>query len=149
MRYLRERKGLSLAELARESGTSPSAVHRYESGWGAFELKTLARLASALGARLKIQLISLPSGPQNLTPRQLVGLWRALFWDVELTESHLETYPDWVLRRILQFGTWDDVHHARLHFGDIAVNRAASHRSMDTRTRRFWEVVLGPLGRHR
>lgn len=144
LRQLRELKGLSLADLAKRSGSSPSALHRYESGWGGFELKTLVRLAAALGARLEIRLSPvIRSVPDRLTPKQLVRRLSPLFWDVDLTEQHLEENSDWILRRVLQFGNWEDVHLVRLHFGDRAIRRAASHRSMDARTRRFWDVVLG------
>ncbi len=142
IRELRTRKGLSLKELANRSGTSPSALHRYESGWGAFELKTLARLAAALDARLEVRLLPLPSEGEQVTSRQLVRRLRPLFWDLDLEDRHVAQNPDWVLRRVLQFGTWEDVHQARLYFGDEAVHRAATHRSMDARTRRFWQVVL-------
>jgi transcriptional regulator with XRE-family HTH domain len=146
LRQLRSSKGLSIKELASEVGTSPSAVHRYESGWGSFELRTLARLAAALGARLSISLnpAARPGADRRLTRGQLVARLRPLFWDVELTRTHLDKNPEWVLRRVLQFGDWDAVHRARLFFGDEAVRRAALHRSMDARTRRFWQVVLGP-----
>jgi transcriptional regulator with XRE-family HTH domain len=137
---------MSLKELGSRAGTSPSAIHRYESGWAGFELRTLDRLAAALGARLTVQLTPAPDATREEPPRSaaLIERFRPLFWDVPLEPSHLETYPDWVLRRVLQFGNWDDVHLARRHFGDDAVRRAAGHRSMDDRTQRFWQVVLGP-----
>jgi len=142
LRQLRLANILSLAELARRSGTSPSALHRYESGWGSFELRTLARLAAALGARVTVRLIPVLED-ESLTSAQLVHRWRRLFWDVDLAERHLESNEEWVLRRLLQFGNLNDVHQARLFFGNDAVRRAASHRSMDGRTKRFWSVVLG------
>ena len=145
LRQLRSIKGLSLQELADLAGSSPSAVHRYESGWGSFELRTVARLAAALGARLEIFLVPVVrESKERLTPRQLVALIRPLFWDVDITADHLQENPEWVVRRVLQFGAWEDVHQARIYFGDEAVRRAASHRSMDPRTRHFWRFVLGP-----
>ena len=145
LRQLRSNKGLSLQELADAAGTSPSAVHRYESGWGSFELRTLARLAAALGARLEISLIPVVHGGRSvpLMRKKLLALLRPFFWDVDLTADHLQENPDWVLRRVLQFGDWNAVHHARQYFGDDAVLLAARHRSMDARSRRFWQVVLG------
>jgi transcriptional regulator with XRE-family HTH domain len=143
LRQLRLSKGLSLADVANRSGTSPSAVHRYENGWGGFELRTLARLAASLGARLEVSLEPLARPSARLSRGQLVRRFQTLFWDLELTADHLDDYPDWVLRRVLQFGDWEDVRLARLFFGDEAVGRAARHRSMDARTRRFWQVVLG------
>jgi transcriptional regulator with XRE-family HTH domain len=146
LRSLRRRKGLSLKELAEKIGSSVSAIHRYESGWGRFELRTLRRLAAALDARLDIRLDPLhPDGSAGrASPAQLVRNLRPLFWDVELKPEHLDENPQWVLRRVLRFGDWQAVRRARMHFGDDAVREAAAHRSMDVRTRRLWQVILGP-----
>jgi len=136
---------LSLNALAMAAGTSPSALHRYESGWERFELGTLRRLAVALDSRLVVSLepIRDSRSPGPETAAELVRRFRHLFWDVDLTAEHLQENPDWVLRRVLEFGDWDAVHQARLFFGDAAVQRAARHRGIHARTRRFWEVVLG------
>ena len=145
LRRLRIDKVLSLKVLAAEVGTSPSALHRYESGWGRFELGTLRRLAAALGARLVVSIepVRSPAPAAADTPVRLAQVLRPLFWDVDLTAHHLRENPLWVLRRVLEFGDWKTVHRARGFFGDEAVRRAAAHRAMDARTRRFWQVVLG------
>lgn len=146
LRSLRRRKGLSLKELAEKIGSSVSAIHRYESGWGRFELRTLQRLAAALDARLDIRLDPLhPDGSAGrASPAQLVRTLRPLFWDVELKPEHLDENPQWVLRRVLRFGDWQAVRRVRMYFGDDAVREAAAHRSMDVRTRRLWQVILDP-----
>ncbi len=139
-------KRLSLKEVADRVGTSASALHRYESGWDRFELRTLRRLAATLDARLVVRLerIGDASPARRVTPGQLVARLRPLFWDVDLEARHLHENPDWVLRRVLRFGDRDAVHQARGNFGDEAVRRAAMHRAMDARTRGFWMVALGP-----
>jgi transcriptional regulator with XRE-family HTH domain len=146
LRCLRQRKGLSLKELAERIGSSVSAIHRYESGWGRFELRTLRRLAAALDARLDIRLdpVHRDGSAGRASPAQLVRTLRPLFWDVELKPEHLDENPQWVLRRVLRFGDWQAVRMARVYFGDDAVREAAAHRSMDPRTRRLWQVILGP-----
>jgi transcriptional regulator with XRE-family HTH domain len=56
---LRKRKGLTQAALARRSGVSQPMIAQIESGkLNNLTLKTLARTARALGASLKIDLIS-------------------------------------------------------------------------------------------
>ena len=65
-----------------------------------------------------------------------------LFWDVELQPRHLSENPQWVLRRILEFGDLDQNRWARRFFGDEAIALAARHRSTSPRVRRFWELVL-------
>jgi transcriptional regulator with XRE-family HTH domain len=142
---LRSHKGLSINDLAVSAGTSASAIHRYESGWDRFELRTLRRLAAALGARVEIRLEVPEASPQDrVRPGDLLHQLRPLFWDVTLVRSHLKENAQWVLRRVLQFGAWRDVHLARRYFGDAEMREAAEHRSMDPRTRRLWQVVLDP-----
>jgi transcriptional regulator with XRE-family HTH domain len=56
---LRKRKGLTQAALARRSGVSQPMIAQIESGkLNNLTLKTLARTARALGASLKVDLIS-------------------------------------------------------------------------------------------
>jgi transcriptional regulator with XRE-family HTH domain len=58
---LRKHKGLTQAALARRSGVSQPMIAQIESGkLNNLTLKTLARTARALGASLKIDLISRP-----------------------------------------------------------------------------------------
>jgi transcriptional regulator with XRE-family HTH domain len=60
---LRKREGLTQAALARRSGVSQPMIAQIESGkLNNLTLKTLARTARALGASLKVDLIS-RSGP--------------------------------------------------------------------------------------
>lgn len=55
---LRKRRGLTQAELARRSGVSQPMIAQIESGrLNNLTLKTLARTARVLGARLKIDLV--------------------------------------------------------------------------------------------
>ncbi len=55
---LRKRRGLTQAALARRSGVSQPMIAQIESGkLGNLTLKTLARTARALGAKLKVELV--------------------------------------------------------------------------------------------
>jgi AcrR family transcriptional regulator len=134
-----------LKELANSVGTSVTAVHRYESGWDRFEIRTLRRLAAALHARLEIRLEPIDHDrASSVSPFDLVRRIRPLFWDVDLTTTHLVENPQWVVRRVLQYGGWDEVSLVRRHFGDDAIRLAVQHRSVDARTRRLWSLVLEP-----
>jgi transcriptional regulator with XRE-family HTH domain len=53
---LREKRGLTQTQLAAQLHTSPAVISRIENG-GNVELKTLHKIAVALHARLKIELI--------------------------------------------------------------------------------------------
>ena len=146
LRQLRKARGLSLRQLADLVGTSESAIHRYESGWDRFEVRTLRRLAEALDAQLEICLEPRADGDDPRDARALVERIAVLFWDVELEPRHLAENPQWVLRRVLEFGDLQQNRWVRRHFGDEAIAVAARHRSTSPRVRRFWSLVLQEAG---
>ncbi len=53
---LREKRGLTQTQLAAKLHTSPAVISRIENG-GNVQLKTLQKIARALRARLKIELV--------------------------------------------------------------------------------------------
>ena len=145
IRSLRSARGWSLAELAQRVGTSAPTLHRYESGWDRFELATLRKIASALGASLDVKLV--PGGmtggePRGRSPGALLKLLSPLFWDRKLQFSDLERYRGWILERVLMFGNWKQVVAARHFYGDVAVVRATERRGVDVKTRNYWNTVL-------
>jgi len=145
IRDLRLARGWTLAELARRAGTSAPTLLRYENGWDRFELDTLRRIGTALAARLEIRLI--PAASQSATVRRpatkaLVKTLAPLFWDRPLREADLTTYAGWVLERVLTFGDHAQVRAARAFYGDEAVGRAVERRGVDSRTRRYWRLIL-------
>ena len=147
IRDLRQKRGWTLAELARRAGTSAPTLHRYENGWDRFELETLRRIAAALGSRLEIHLTAVVAAPdESPTARTLLRLVAPLFWDRELCESDVAEYPDWVLERVLTSGNAAQVRAARGYFGDEAVRRVAERRGVDPRTRNYWRLILGEEG---
>ena len=145
IRHLREKRGLTLSALARLVGTSAPAMHRYESGWDRFELNTLRKIATALGAALEVRLVPSPERAPSSRPdaRKLLALVAPLFWDREIEESDLGNYRNWVLGRVLMFGTGTQVKAARSYFGDEAIRRTIGRREIDSRTRNYWKLILG------
>lgn len=63
IRAARTESGLTQTELARRTGTSQSAVARYETGAASPSVSTLERLLGAAGHRLEIR--STPGGPET------------------------------------------------------------------------------------
>jgi DNA-binding XRE family transcriptional regulator len=54
---LREKSGLTQAELAKKVGTTQAGISRLENpNYRNYSLKTLEKVATALGARLKVEL---------------------------------------------------------------------------------------------
>lgn len=144
IRQLRERRGMTLQQLADRAGTSASALHRYEAGWDRFEVATLRRIATALGAYLDVRLIAGES-PETEKPgaASLVDKIGPLFWDKQITVDDLTSFPLWVLCRVLAFGNADQMRSARSYFGDALIRDAVRQRGMDARTRAYWNLVLG------
>jgi transcriptional regulator with XRE-family HTH domain len=144
IRRLRKARGLTLAGLAELAGTSAPAMHRYENGWDRFELKTLRRIASALGARLEVRLVQ-ASELDLPPPRDRSGLRAVLaplFWDHELEEADLDRHPSWVLGRVLMYGDLAQVRASRAFYGDEAIKKAIQRREIDARTRNYWNLTL-------
>ena len=143
IRRLRQGRGWTLAELARRAMTSGPTLHRYENGWDRFELATLRKIATALGARLEVRLVP-RSGKGTVGPKMpwksLAKLLSPLFWDHDLSDR--QEHPDWVLGRVLAFGNREQVAAARSYFGDEAIRRAVERRGIDARTRNYWRLIL-------
>ena len=140
IRSLRTARGWSLAELAKRAGTSAPTLHRYESGWDRFELATLRKIASALGVRLEVNFVE--EDVSAAAPADLRTLIAPLFWDRELRPADLDQYPDWVLERVMMFGSRGQVSEARKYYGDEALARVAGRRGVDPKTRNYWNTIL-------
>lgn len=136
---------MTLQQLADKAGTSASALHRYETGWDRFEVATLRRIATALGAHLDVRLVAgQPGTVKKPSAKSLVSQIGPLFWDKRLTTRDLNAYPLWVLSRVLMFGNADQARAARSFFGDGPIRDAIGQRGMDARTRAYWKLLLGP-----
>ena len=70
---LRQSRGLTQAQLARMLGVSQPAVAKMEAQGGNLEIRTLARAAEVLDARLEIRLIAGSRGPSTRTARSYVS----------------------------------------------------------------------------
>lgn len=111
LRELRQKQGLKLKEVAQKAGTSMAAVHRYENSWDRFELATLQKIVTALGASLDIKIIPGPKKSGKALPaKDLAKILRPLFWDSPLKTKTLWDSAAWVIKRVLEFG---DTHQLR------------------------------------
>jgi hypothetical protein len=125
-----------------------AAVHRYENGWSRFEVRTLEKLATALGFRLDLALR--PRGPRSRreSRREVARRIRRLFWDRELRTADLDRYPRWVVRRVLTLGQLDDVRSLIGYYGrEPFLDIVAGIEWDSATTRAFWQAVLEREGR--
>lgn len=139
----RLRSGLSLSQLAQRANTSIATLSRYENGWGRFELHTLRKLATALGCRLTVDLRPIPL--LEPPPNHGSGFRRLkrLFWDRKLRQKDLETYPLWVLERVLEYGSLEDLRFLISKWGRRKfLERVAQARFQSAKTEAFWNLLL-------
>ena len=135
--------GLSLKQLARRANTSVATLSRYENGWQRFEMYTLRKLATALDCRLTVNLEPLkttaPRSQKNWGFREL----RRLFWDRRLRNQDLEDFPLWVLERVLEYGSLEDVRFLTLRMGyKKFLENVSRVRFKSARTENFWRLIL-------
>lgn len=143
LRRQRLNKGLSLSQLAARADTSAATLSRYENGWQRFELYTLRKMATALGCRLEIDLV--PAEREKGSPEKdiVIDTLKRLFWDRPLDTALLDAYPTWVTKRVLEFGTLNDVrllisYLGRKRFLDITAQIGFSC----AKTAVFWKHML-------
>jgi len=139
----RKRLGLSLSQLARRVNTSPATLSRYENGWSRFEVSTLRKLATALDCDLVVKLQPRPRWVEQPTAEAVVRQIGRLFWDLDLSTSHLDEYPLWVVERVLEYGSLGDVRILTAFFGrETLLDLVSQARLSSDRTRVFWHNVL-------
>lgn len=143
LRELRLKTGLSLEQVARKADTSPATLSRYEHGWKRFEVYTLNKVASALGYRVRIEFDKLQVHAEPVDAAALVRQVERLFWDTQLKVEHLSAYPDWVVERILEYGTLEDVDSVIRFLGrDKFLGLVAGIRFKSAKTGTFWRSIL-------
>lgn len=70
---------------------------------------------------------------------------RWLFWETSPNRIDLDRDSDYVLARVLEFGTMRDVRWAIRHYGReglVQFFRHTRHPEISERTRAFWRVAL-------
>jgi hypothetical protein len=72
-------------------------------------------------------------------------LRRDLFWDVPLSEIDPAAHADWIIARVLTYGTLEDLRSVRMVYGDAHITQViATHRSLSATTRQFWRQFWPP-----
>lgn len=146
---IRRSLGLSLSRAAERAGTSPATLSRYENGWSRFEVHTLRRLASALGYRVRITFQPLGGEPKRSGSRKAVERLGRLFWDRPLQVRDLKRYPTWVVGRVIELGTIDDIRLLVRVMGRAAFLATIRRIRMPSkRVATFWQSIVELEGVH-
>jgi len=148
---LRKRRlelGLSLSQLARRANTSAATLSRYEHGWRRFEVYTLEKLAAALDCQVRVELEPrVSAAPKSGSRQAVVRRLGRLFWDRRLQTRHIDEYPGWVVQRILEYGTLDDVHDIVQLLGrQRFLEEVAKVRFSSAKTASLWRDMLRKEG---
>lgn len=143
IRKWRHERRLSQGELADRIGTSPATLSKYERGWRRFELYTLEKIATALGCKLKISFEPLHRKRSSVSASSVVAQIARLFWDKQLKKDDLSKHPRWVVERVLEYGSLDDVHALISFMGKRRFMRIVTQcRFQSVKTKSFWEGML-------
>ncbi len=148
IRDLRKSHRLTLQELADAVGSSAPAIHRYESLWEGYTVRTLRRIAEALDAELEVRLrprvrAHTPESPGDRpTERDFLERIRNLFWDADLTATHLAGNAVWILTRILNEGSLPQVRSALAYYGPAPFREVLGRRDLSARARSFLAALL-------
>ena len=143
IRKRRQDCGISLADLARRVGTSPATLSKYEHGWRRFELYTLEKIATALGCRVKVTFEPLRYTRDTKNISSAVAQLNRLFWDQKLGKRDFTQHPVWVVERVLEYGSLQDVHTLISFMGKKRFYKYVSQcRFHSRKTAGFWKQIL-------
>ncbi len=72
--------------------------------------------------------------------------FREVFWEVDAEKLDTEAYPEYIMERILEYGTLEGVKWLRKTFGDEKIKQYVTsrraRRRLSTRTINFWQIIL-------
>jgi hypothetical protein len=77
--------------------------------------------------------------------KRLPEILKAHFWDCDFSSLSWQEQRDFIIRRILQSGSWDAITWLRSELGDPELRHWIEQRrgvGLSPRQLRFWEVVL-------
>ncbi len=69
-----------------------------------------------------------------------------VFWEINAEELDTDQYPEYIMERILEYGTLEGVNWVRRTLGDARIKRFIAsnkgRRRLSTRTLNFWQIIL-------
>jgi len=79
----------------------------------------------------------------TMTQTELAARISRLFWDRSLETTDIDAYPQWVIKRVLDYGDLPDVQAALRYFGrDRFLALVNGIRFDSVRTERFWQQLM-------
>jgi hypothetical protein len=68
-----------------------------------------------------------------------------VFWEIDPEKLDTEEYPEYIMERILEYGTLEGVKWLRKTFGDDKIKayiKGRARRSLSSKTLNFWQKIL-------
>lgn len=131
IRAARRRAGLTQAEAAIRAGTSQTAIAAYEKGRKTPTLATLDRIASAVGAKLHVDLVPLAEDDHAERPIEALSME--------------ERRSLWLYRAVAAAIQADSGRALAVARGNLATMRGRDEHGRSEHWRRAWEALLdGP-----
>ncbi len=75
----------------------------------------------------------------------MLKLAHRLFWDVDPTTLDRERHADFIMERMLEYGTWEGIQWLRITYGDERIRDyllRRGHRVLSNKTLNFWKIML-------
>lgn len=75
----------------------------------------------------------------------LPAFLKVFFWDCDFSALTFSEQPDFIIRRLLQTGSWEAIRWLRAELGDAALRQWLEQHNgagLQPRQLRLWEVVL-------
>ena len=139
----RKKRGLSLSQMAKRVDTSPAALSRYENGWQRFEIYSLRKIAAALNCRLYVDFVPIHNYKNIQNEAEAWKKMKRLFWDKKINRNDLVNYPEWVIKRVLEYGKMEDVKFIISFLGEkIFFRNLLKVKFSSKKTDIFWQNIL-------
>lgn len=75
-------------------------------------------------------------------PHKLPEIFRKYFWDCDFYELSLERYPKFILERLLNYGTLEDIQWIKRKVGEAYFQQIATQsRRLDKKTLNYWKTI--------
>ncbi|MFO7830212.1 MAG: hypothetical protein R6V23_16440 [Bacteroidales bacterium] len=68
--------------------------------------------------------------------------FRKYFWDCNFDDLTVKKYPKFILERVLNFGSWEDIQWIKSQVGNEYFRKIATQsRRLDKKTLNYWKTI--------
>jgi hypothetical protein len=79
----------------------------------------------------------------KIKTKKIPDKYKKYFWDCDFNKLNLQTYPEFIIERVLFYGTLQDIQWIYKQVNEsLFIKTATSSRRLDNRTKNFWKVIF-------